>query len=61
MFIWILRRYLEGPPPLIGYTATGMPLAEGPSGESIEFAQESKPLALGTTPPVGVVVIRSIH
>ena len=61
MRIWLLQRELDGPPGIVGYATDGSREARGPSGEVIEFAQVSKPLDLGTDPPVGAVVIRRIR
>lgn len=60
MTIWLLRRHLDGAPPVIGHTRDGVPIARGPNGEFVEFLQRPKPLALGTEPPYAAIIIHRI-
>jgi len=57
---WLRQRERDGPPVIMGVSPNGLPVARGPSGESIEFTVVAKPLEFGTGPPYAIIGIRSI-
>lgn len=58
VLVWLAELESVGPPPIVDYSAGGLPIAEATEHAHIEFHVVSAPL--GTGPPFGIVAIRQI-
>jgi hypothetical protein len=60
LLLWLSELEFDGPPSVVGFSADGFALAQGPGDLLIEFVVVPKPLSLGTDPPFASIEIRTI-